>query len=155
LKEEIMANIVPHLTLDRGVEAIDFYKRAFGFEEAHRMPGPGGKIMHCELRLGESVIFLADEFPEMGGSCRSPKTLGGSTVTIHVESPDVDAAFARATQAGATAIMPPMDMFWGDRYCKLADPFGHHWSLSTHKEDLTHEEMKKRGEAFFKNMKPK
>jgi len=144
--------IIPHLCVSPAAEAIDFYKRAFGFEEIHRLPSPDGKILHCELRLGDAWFMLADEFPNMGtGSPRSPRTLNGSTVTIHINAPNVDAAFDRAVKAGARVSMPVADMFWGDRYGKLIDPFGHHWSISTHKEDVSPEEMKKRADALFKN----
>ena len=139
--------IVPHLVLRGAAEAIEFYKRAFGFEEAGRLNAPDGKVLHCELRLGGWPLMLADEFPMAG--CRSPAALGGSSVTIHLDVPDVDAAFARATAAGAKVTMPPADMFWGARYGQLADPFGHHWSLSTHKEDVPFEEMKRRAAALF------
>ena len=138
--------LIPHLVVDRAADAIEFYQRAFGFEEVHRMPMPDGKIMHAQLKLGDAVIFLVDEFPSpKPGISRSPKTLGGTSVTIHLNSNDVDAAFRRATDAGATAVMPPTDMFWGDRFAKIEDPFGHHWSIATHKEDIPFEEMQKRG----------
>ena len=114
------------------------------------MPGPGGLIMHAEMKLGPGTIFLCDEFPEMGTS--SPQTLGGSPVTLHLFVEAVDQVFERAVAAGATPTMPPMDMFWGDRYGKLVDPFGHHWSLATHVEDLTHEEMAERGVAAMAAM---
>ena len=115
------------------------------------MPSPDGRtVMHAELQIGDSILFLADEFPEMGA--RSPKALGGSPVTIHLYVADVDAVFNRAIQAGATAQMPPTDMFWGDRYGKLTDPFGHVWSVATHTEDVPPEEMAKRAQAAFAQM---
>ncbi len=148
--------IIPHLAVRPAAEAIGFYKRAFGFEEVIRMPGPGGQgVMHAQLRLGGNggpVIMLADEWP--GAGVKSPASLGGSTITIHLYVPDVDAAFDRAVKAGAKADMPPADMFWGDRYAKVTDPFGHHWSLATHKEDVSADEMKRRGDEMFKNWKP-
>jgi uncharacterized glyoxalase superfamily protein PhnB len=132
-------------------QAIEFYKKAFGAEELTRMPSPDGRtVMHAELQIGDSILFLADEFPEMGA--RSPKALGGSPVTIHLYVADVDAVFNRAIQAGATAQMPPTDMFWGDRYGKLTDPFGHVWSVATHTEDVPPEEMAKRAQAAFAQM---
>ena len=144
--------MVPHLSVSPATEAIEFYKKAFGFEEIMRMP-MGGKIGHAELRLGDGVLFLADEYPQ-GGS-KSPRTLGGTTVTIHIESPDVDKAYDRAIKAGATALMPPADMFWGDRYGTLKDPFGHQWSIATHKEDVPPAEMQRRMEEAMKNWKKK
>jgi PhnB protein len=143
--------IVPHLSVTPAAEAIEFYKRAFGFEEVGRLHMMG-KVGHAELRLGDMVLFLADEFPGMGGS-QSPKTLGGTTVTIHLDSPDVDKAYDRAIKAGATALMPPADMFWGDRYGKLQDPFGHQWSIATHKEDVPPEDMQRRMDEAMKNWK--
>jgi PhnB protein len=143
--------IVPHLVIQGAAKAIEFYKKAFGAVEEARMPTPDGKIMHACLKIGDSCLFLCDEFPDMGG-CKSPQALGGTPVTIHLNVEDADAVFARAVAAGATAKMPPADMFWGDRYGKLTDPFGHDWSVSTHKEDVSPEEMKKRGQAMFAGM---
>ena len=143
--------ITPHLVVRGAGRAIEFYKRALGAEELMRMPGPDGKsIMHAELRIGDSIVFLSDEFPDMG--CRSPQSLGGTATALHLYVEDVDAAFKRAVEAGATVRMPVADMFWGDRYAKIADPFGHEWGMGTHKEDLTPDEIRKRGEAFFANM---
>ena len=144
--------LIPHLVVDRAADAIEFYKRAFGFEEIHRMPMPDGKIMHAQLKLGEAVIFLVDEFqapPGKAGFTRSPKTLGGSTVTIHLASNDCDAAFKRAVGAGGTEVMPPTDMFWGDRFSKIGDPFGHEWSLATKISSPTPEEMAAGAAAMF------
>jgi uncharacterized glyoxalase superfamily protein PhnB len=137
--------ITPHLVVKGGSDAIDFYVRAFGATEISRMPMPDGRLGHAQLQIGDSIVFLADEFCEFGA--KSPATLGGSGVTIHLYVDDVDAAFERAVAAGATAKMPPADMFWGDRYGKLTDPFGHDWSLATHVEDLTPEQMHERGVA--------
>ena len=140
--------ITPHLTVRRAADAIDFYKRAFGARERGRMPGPDGKaIMHAELQIGDSIVFLADEFPDMG--CRAPQTLGGTTGTLHIYVRDVDRAFQRAVAAGAEVRMPATDMFWGDRYAKVADPFGHEWGLATHKENLSAREIGRRAQAFF------
>jgi uncharacterized glyoxalase superfamily protein PhnB len=116
------------------------------------MPSPDGAIMHAELRIGDSMLYLCDEFPGM--EVRSPQSMGGTSTTIHLYVPDVDAAFNKAVAAGAKVIMPLMDMFWGDRYGKLADPFGHSWSLATHKEDLTPEQMQARHAEAFSNMPP-
>jgi PhnB protein len=133
--------VTPYLAVRGAAQAIDFYRRAFGAEEVVRMPMPGGdKVMHAELRIGDSRLMLADEFPEMGGE-KSPAALGGSGVTIHLYVDDVDATFARAVGAGATAKAPPADMFCGDRFGKLEDPFGHVWSIATHKADPTPEQM--------------
>lgn len=140
--------ITPHLVAKNAGEAIEFYKRAFGAEEICRMPGPdGNSIMHAEMRIGDSMVFLCDEFPDMGA--RGPKSLGGSPVTMHMYVKDANAAFEQATKAGADVVMPLQDMFWGDRYGKLVDPFGHHWSIAQHIEDLTPEEMGKRAAAAF------
>jgi PhnB protein len=131
--------------------AIEFYKRAFGAEEVERMPGPGGKgVMHAEIKIGDSRIMLSDEFP--GTGCSSPQTLGGTTCQLFLYVPDVDSAYQRAVSAGATATMPVADMFWGDRYGKLSDPFGHQWGLATHKEDVSPSELKRRSEEFFARM---
>lgn len=143
--------VTPHLTVRGAAEAIDFYTRAFGARERGRMPGPDGKaIMHAELQIGNSIVFLADEFPGMG--CRAPQTLGGATGTLHLYVRDVDRAFERAVAAGAEVRMPVTDMFWGDRYAKVADPFGHEWGLATHKEDLSAREIGRRAAAFFARM---
>jgi PhnB protein len=140
--------LTPHLIVKGASQAIEFYKKAFGAEEIVRMPGPDGKsVMHADLKIGDSHLFLVDEFPEMG--CRGPQSVGATAVTIHMYVEDVDEAFGKAVAAGAQVRMPLEDMFWGDRYGKLADPFGHEWSLATHKEDLTPEEIGKRAPAAF------
>jgi len=140
--------ITPHLVVKGASQAIEFYKKAFGAKELSRMHGPDGKsIMHAQLKIGDSLLFLVDEFPEMG--CYGPLTGGRSPVTIHLYVEDVDSAFNVALAAGARQTMPPADMFWGDRYGKLIDPFGHEWSLATHKEDLTPEEIGKRAQTAF------
>ncbi|HEX2034111.1 MAG TPA: VOC family protein [Chloroflexota bacterium] len=140
--------ITPSLTLSDAGAAIEFYKRAFGAEELGRMPSPDGKVLHAELKIGDSRIMLADEFPDMG-SCRAPQSLGGTSISLHIYVEDVDTAFQRAVEAGATVTMPVQDTFWGDRYGSLVDPFGHAWSLATHKEDLTPEETQRRMQASF------
>jgi len=140
--------LTPHVIVKGAGEAIEFYKKAFGAEEICRMPGPDGMVMHAEVKIGGSVMMVADEFPSMG--VRGPQ--GGSPVTLHLYVEDVDAAFEKAVAAGAQVSMPVMDMFWGDRYGKLTDPFGHEWSIATHKEDLTPEEIAKRGEEAMKQM---
>src|SRR5262245_43776361 len=121
------STITPHLVVKDGNEAIEFYKKAFGAQELCRMPGPDGALMHGELQIGNSRIFLGSECLEYG--VVGPN--GSSPVTIHLYVEDADAAFTRAVEAGATVTMPLADMFWGDRYGKLVDPFGHHWSIAT------------------------
>jgi uncharacterized glyoxalase superfamily protein PhnB len=138
--------VTPHLAVRDAAAAIAFYAKAFGAEELFRMPGPGGVVMHAELRVGDSIVMLGEEAPERGAL--SPQTIGGSPVSLMVYLKDVDASFARAAQAGCTIQMPLTDMFWGDRYGKLQDPFGHHWALATHKEDVSPEEMAKRMAAM-------
>jgi uncharacterized glyoxalase superfamily protein PhnB len=142
--------ITPHLVIKGASEAIDFYKRAFSAKEISRMPMPGSdgkmRIGHAELQIGDSKLFLADEFPEFGS--RGPAD-GGSPVTIHLYVTDASATFAQAVEAGAKAAMPLADMFWGDRYGKLVDPFGHHWSVAEHLEDLTPDQMEQRMAAAF------
>jgi PhnB protein len=137
--------VTPYLVVSGAAKAIEFYKKAFGAEELFSMPGPDGRLMHAEIRIGDSVVMLSDESPQM--NARSPKALGGTPVNIFLYVEDVDAWFARATSAGCTTEMPPTDMFWGDRFGKLADPFGHSWSMATHKEDVAPEEMGKRAAA--------
>ena len=145
--------VTPNLTVRQAAKAIDFYKKAFGAEELVRMPGPGGSIMHAELRIGNSPVMLADEMPDM--NCKAPTALGGSPVGFYVYVEDVDAAWKRAIDAGAKPKMPVADMFWGDRVGALEDPFGHKWSLAQHVKDLTPAEMKQGQEAFFAKMKKK
>jgi PhnB protein len=142
--------VTPYLAVDDASAAIEFYKRAFGAAERMRMPGPDGKIAHAELEIGDSLIMLSDPFPQ--SQTKSPKELGGTTGGVFLYVEDVDAAFQRATDAGATVEMPLEDMFWGDRFGSVMDPFGHHWSLATHKEDLTEEEIAERGQAAMAAM---
>jgi PhnB protein len=125
--------LVPHIVVNGAAKAIDFYKGAFGAEEVMRMPAEDGKrLMHAELKIGSSALYLCDDFPEYcGGKSRTPQTLGGTPTTIHQTVADCDAAIARAAKAGATVTMPAADMFWGDRYGQITDPFGHVWSFST------------------------
>lgn len=133
--------LTPFLTCRDAAKAIDFYKKAFGATERGVMKGPDGKVMHAELQIGDSIIMLSDEYPEMGSV--SPQAIGGSAMGLHIYIDGVDAAFDRAVKAGAQVEMPVMDMFWGDRYGKLKDPFGHKWSVATHTADLSMDEMKK------------
>jgi len=141
--------LTPHIIVNNGQEAIEFYKKAFGAEEVGRMQGPDGKIMHAELKIGDSMLYLCDEFE---GIALSPKSIGGSPITLHIYVENVDDVFNRAAEAGATVQMPVADQFWGDRYGKLADPFGHNWSVATHIKDLTQEEMVAAAEAAMAEM---
>ncbi len=134
--------VTPYLCVDGAAAAIDFYATVFGTTERMRMPNPGGKIGHAELQLGDSVIMLADEAPEIG--FRSPKTLGGTPVIVSVYVEDVDAVVERAVQAGATLLRPVEDQFYGDRSGQFEDPFGHRWSVATHVEDVPPDEMARR-----------
>ncbi len=141
--------ITPHLVIKGASEAIEFYKQAFGAEELSRLPMPGkdGRVLvgHAELQIGDSRLFLSDEFPEMGST--GPGS--SSPVTLHLYVTDADAAFARAVKAGAKVERPLADMFWGDRYGKLVDPFGHHWSIAEHLEDVPPEQIPQRMAAAF------
>jgi PhnB protein len=137
--------VTAHLTVKGAGGAIEYYKKAFGAEELFRMPGPNGTIMHSEIRIGDSTIMVNDEFPEHGA--RGPASIGGSPVTLHLYVPDVDAVFDRAVKAGAKVLMPVTDMFWGDRYGQVEDPYGHRWSVATHTEDLTPEETMARAKS--------
>ena len=137
----------PYLIIKDAARAIEFYKKAFGATEIMRMAEPSGKVTHAEIKIGDSPIMLADEFPEMGA--RSPQTIGGSPVSIFLYVENVDALANQAIAAGAKVLMPVQDQFWGDRYGKLADPFGHLWDIATHKEDVAPEEIHKRAAAAF------
>ena len=135
-----MHSVTPHLVCAGAADAIEFYKKAFNAVEEGRLPGPQGRLMHAMIRIEGSAVMLVDEMPEWGAF--GPKSLKGSPVTIHLYVENVDAFVARAVGAGAKITMPLDDMFWGDRYCKLEDPYGHHWSVATHKRDVSPEEMK-------------
>jgi PhnB protein len=136
---EGMHSVTPHLVCAGAADAIEFYKKVFGAVEMARLPGPGGKLMHAMIRIGDSPVMLVDEMPEWGAV--GPKSLKGSPVTIHLYVENTDTTVERAVKAGAKVTMPVADMFWGDRYGKLEDPFGHHWSIGTHVRDVTMEEM--------------
>jgi PhnB protein len=138
------------LTVHNGRGAIEFYQKAFGAREMFLMEGPPGKIGHAELRIGDSTIMLSDEMP--GGSCRSPQSLGGTTITLFLYVEDADRTFNQAVTAGAKVVRPVEDMFWGDRYGQIMDPFGHAWGLATHKEDLTPEELQQRAKKAMAEM---
>jgi len=133
------STITPLLVVDGAADAIEFYKKAFGAREILRRPGPDGRLMHAEIRIGDSRIMLVDAFP--GRRSKAPAALGGSPVTIHMYVEDADAIFTSAIAAGAQVTMPIDDMFWGDRYGRLEDPFGHQWSIATRRENLSEEEI--------------
>jgi uncharacterized glyoxalase superfamily protein PhnB len=133
-----MHTVTPHLVCAGAADAIEFYKKAFGAVEQARLPGPGGKLMHAMIRINGSAVMLVDENPEWG--MVGPKALKGTPVTIHLYVEDADAFVARAEKAGAKVTMPVSEMFWGDRYGKIEDPFGHHWSVGTHVRDVSMEE---------------
>ena len=136
-----MHTVTPHLVCGGAAAAIEFYKKAFNAVELGRLPGPQGRLMHAMISIENSPVMLVDEMPEWGAL--GPKALKGSPVTIHVYVDNVDAFVARAVTAGAKITMPVADMFWGDRYGKLEDPFGHHWSIATHMREVSPEEMRK------------
>jgi PhnB protein len=138
---------IPYLCVKNGSDAIDFYRRAFGAIEKYRMEDPSGKIGHAEMRIGDAVILLADEYPEMGAL--GPQSIGGSPVAIQLYVEDVDAVAERAMAAGAKVLRPVEDQFYGDRAGQFEDPFGHKWWLSTRKEDVSVEEMKTRAAKLF------
>jgi len=145
--------VTPYLVLKDAKRALEFYKKAFGAETTVNMPSPDGRVMHAEVKIGDSMLFMADEFPEMSPEIKSPQSAGCVTGTVFLYVPNVDAVFKRAVDAGAKVVMPVEDMFWGDRFGKLSDPFGHHWGIATHKEDLTPSEMKVRQAEWEKKMK--
>lgn len=141
-----MHSVTPHLICADAIAAIDFYKRAFGAIEKSRLPGPNGKLMHGAIVIGDSTVMLAEEMPQWGSL--GPKSRQGTSVYIHLYVEDVDAFAARAVAAGAKITMPVADMFWGDRYGQLEDPFGHRWSVATHTRDATPEEMQNAMQAM-------
>ncbi len=143
--------LTPHLIVRGAAAAIAFYQKAFGAVEVRRAPGPGGQtVLHADLTIGGSHLYLADEFPGMGG--QAPPDLGGTPVTLHLYVDNADAVFEQAVAAGARVKVPLSNMFWGDRYGQLTDPFGHEWSVATHVEDVSPDEMKKRQQAAFAHM---
>lgn len=141
--------VTPYLCVDGAAAAIDFYVSVLGATERMRMPAPGGKIGHAELQLGNSIIMLADEFPEMG--FRSPKAVGDTPVTLHVYVEDVDSVFADALAKGARELRAVKNEFYGDRTGQFEDPFGHRWSVASHVEDIPEEEMAKRAKEAMQN----
>ena len=140
-----------YLIVPNSVEALEFYARAFGAETISRMAGQdGSSTLHAEIGIGDSTVMLTDENPQW--NLKSPGSLGGCSASVHLYVEDVDAAFERAVDAGCQVLAPVEDMFWGDRYGKVADPFGHHWGIATHKEDVPEEELGQRAAEFFANM---
>jgi uncharacterized glyoxalase superfamily protein PhnB len=139
----------PSLVVGDSKKAIEFYKKAFGAKEIYQFPGPNGKIMHAMIQIGDSIIMMSDEFPDMGA--RSPNSIGGTPITIHLYVENADKIYNQAINAGAKVVMPIMDAFWGDRYGLVADPDGHSWAIATHQIEMSPEEMRKAGEAFFCN----
>lgn len=136
-----LQTVTPYLVVSSGARAIDFYKKAFGAVEVYRLAAPDGqRVMHATLNIGGSNVMLSDEFPEHSGN-RGPDIVGSTTVSIHLQVPNADKAFARAVEAGAAVIMPVADMFWGDRFGTLRDPFGHEWSVAHHVRDVSPAEM--------------
>jgi PhnB protein len=143
-------SVTPYLTLNEAAKALEFYTRAFGARVTERMPGPGGKLAHAELRIGDSVVMLSDEMP--ASKCKAPASLGGATASLFLYVPNVDRAWQRAVGAGCQVVTPLADMFWGDRYGTLQDPFGNVWGLASHKEDVSRAELKRRAQAAMSQM---
>src|SRR5919108_1049472 len=143
--------VTPYLTVNDGARALEFYARAFGARETARLSTPDGKMMHAQFRIGDSLVMLSDEFPGMSTS-KAPTTLGGTTGSLFLYVKDVNRAFKKAVDAGCTSLMPPTDMFWGDRFGKLRDPFGNEWSLATHREDVPPKQMAERAKAAMAQM---
>ena len=143
-------NVTPALVVRDAPAAITFYKEAFGAEELNRMPGPDGKIMHAEIKIGDSIIMLGEENPEWGAL--SPLSTKGTPGSLHIYVDDADAVYSKALRAGAKTKMPLEDAFWGDRYGKVTDPFGHEWGIATHVRDVSREEMKKAADDWMQQM---
>jgi PhnB protein len=143
-------SVTPYLVVRDAAKAIDFYEKAFGAQEVMRMEAPGGKISHAEIKIGDSIVMIADENPNT--TTRSPQALNGTTVGLFVYFDNVDPVFNQAVAAGAKVTLPLADQFWGDRYGQIADPFGHTWSLATHVEDVAQEEMGRRAQEAMAKM---
>ncbi len=143
-------SVVPYLAVDDAQKAIEFYQRAFGATERTRLTGPDGTIAHCELQIGDAIVMLSDPFPQF--LTRPPKEIGGTTTGLFMYVEDVDEAIQTAADAGATITMPAEDQFWGDRFGQVQDPFGHLWQLATRVEELTPEEVERRGQEFVAGM---
>lgn len=145
--------VTPSIVVKKAIEALDFYKKAFDAKEIYKFPAPDGKILHAMIQIGDSFVMLSDEFSSMG--MRSPQTIGGTPVTLHLYVEDADKIFKQAASAGAIVTMPVMDVFWGDRYGVVMDPYGHSWGIATHKIDMTSEGLRKAGEEFFSSLTKK
>jgi len=150
---KIFRTVTPHLTIEGASNAIKFYKKAFGAKELGRMKTPDGRVMHAMITIGNSVVMLNDDFPEWGG--KGAKALGGTPTAIHLYVEDADKTFKKAVKAGATVAVPMADMFWGDRYGMVTDPFGHRWAIATHKKDLTKAQMAKAAKAAMASHQPR
>jgi PhnB protein len=148
---EGLYSITPSLMVRDATRAIEFYKRAFGARTKGVHTTPDGKVMHAELHIGNSAFFLSDEFPGMG-TCQAPQTLNGTTMSLNIYQQDIDRLFNQALGAGASVLMPMTNMFWGDRFGQVKDPYGHVWSLSQHLEDVPDAELERRGREFFEKM---
>jgi PhnB protein len=149
---EGLHSITPSLVMRDAARAIEFYKRAFGAKTKGKVhTTPDGKVMHAELRIGDSAFFLSDEFPGMG-TCQAPQSLNGTSASLNIYQQDIDKVFQQAVSAGASVLMPMTNMFWGDRYGQVKDPYGHVWSLSQHIEDVSDAELERRGREFFEKM---
>ena len=143
----------PSLVVSNSKDAIEFYKKAFDAKEIYQMPAPDGKIMHAMIQIGDSFVMMSDEFPAMGA--KSPTSIGGTAVTLHLYVEDADKIFKQAVDAGAVITMPIMDAFWGDRFGTIMDPYGHSWAVATHQIDMTPEGLRKAGEEYFANLAKK
>jgi uncharacterized glyoxalase superfamily protein PhnB len=146
-------SITPSIVVSNAREAIDFYKKAFNANEIYSFPTPDGKILHAMIQIGDSFVMMSDEFPAMG--LKSPSTIGGTAVTLHLYVEDADNIYKQAVDAGAVTTMPIMDAFWGDRFGTVMDPYGHSWAIATHKIDMTPEGLRKAGEEYFANLAKK
>lgn len=142
--------VTPSMVVSNAAEAISFYKKAFNAKEIYTFPTPDGKILHAMIQIGDSFVMMSDEFPNMG--MKSPTTIGGTAVTLHLYVEDSDKVFKQAVDAGAIITMPIMDAFWGDRFGTVMDPYGHSWAISTHKVDMTPEGLRKAGEEYFEKL---
>ena len=142
-------SVTPHLVIKDCANALEFYKKALDANEVYRSKMPDGRIMHAMIQVGDSFVMMADEFPDMGAV--GPSTLGGTSTALHIYTDDADKLFTQAVEAGATPIMPLNDMFWGDRYGQIQDPYGHRWAIAKHIKDVTPEEMEKAAKEFFAN----
>jgi uncharacterized glyoxalase superfamily protein PhnB len=144
-------SVTPSLVVSNAAEAIEFYKKAFNANEIYKFPTPDGKILHAMIQIGDSFVMMSDEFPTMG--MKSPITIGGTAVTLHLYVEDSDKIFKQAVDAGAVITMPIMDSFWGDRFGTVMDPYGHSWAIATHKIDMTPDGLRKAGEEYFASLK--